>query len=507
LVAACGGQSARGTTNAQPTPSTTTQGTTTPPTPAPRVGAGSRARRAAGDWLTFNYDAQRDGVGPAFTGITRANLGSLGRTVVHLDGTVDSVPVELHAIRVRGATRDVFVVTTSYGKTIAIDARTGRRLWEFTPSTIGDYVRTAQVTTASPTADPDRRFVYAASPDGRIHKLALASGGEVTSGRWPVLLTFDPTKEKLPSALNISGRNLIVTTGGYYGDAQPYQGHVVTIDRGTGAIANVYNTLCSDRHRLIVPSSCGASDSAVWAREGAVVEPGTGNLLVATGNAPFNGSTNWGDSVLELSPDASRLLQNWTPTNQADLGPSDTDLGSTAPAVLPPFHGRRLVVQGGKAGVFDLLDLARLNGSGGHSARTGGELQELPEPGGAPVFSAPAVWSHGGRTFMFVANGSGTAAYVLRGTATAPRLIVLWQHGTPGTSPVLAGGLLYVYDEMNGALVVRDPVSGLALRSLPAATGHWNSPIVVGGRIVLPTGNYMDHSSSGQLIIWHAPGA
>ena len=77
--------------------------------------------------------------------------------------------------------------------------------------------------------------------------------------------------------------------GGYIGDAPPYQGHVVAIDAGSGHIAHVWNSLCSDRHSLIVPSTCAGSDSAIWGRGGAVVEPGSGRLLVATGNAPFDG--------------------------------------------------------------------------------------------------------------------------------------------------------------------------------------------------------------------------
>jgi hypothetical protein len=70
----------------------------------------------------------------------------------------------------------------------------------------------------------------------------------------------------------------------------------------------------------------------------------------------------------------------------------------------------------------------------------------------------------------------------------------------------VAGGLLYVYDELGGSLVIRDPISGRALRTLPAASGHWNSPIVIGGRIILPEGTYMSHSTSGTLDIYHLPG-
>ena len=77
----------------------------------------------------------------------------------------------------------------------------------------------------------------------------------------------------------------------------------------------------------------------------------------------------------------------------------------------------------------------------------------------------------------------------------------------PGNQPrSLAGGLLYVYDETDGALIVRQPRTGRQLASLPAGPGHWNSPIVVGGRIILPTGNANDHASTGRLQIYHLRG-
>ena len=472
------------------------------------VGARAAAPQArasatsAGDWPRFDYNAQRTGVGPSSTGITAANVGSLAVRTVQLDGTADSSAIELHSILVAGRTRDVIIVTTTYGKTIALDPGSGAKLWEFVPGDIGGYQGSAQVTTATPIADPDRRYVYAASPDGFIHKLTVAGGRQV----WARRITFDPSKEKIASALNFNGGAVIAVTGGYYGDAPVYQGHLVTIDARTGQIRHVWNSLCSQIHHLInPPSSCSQSDSAIWARAGAVVEPGSGRLLVATGNGDFNGSTDWGDSVLELSADGARLLHNWTPTDQASLNANDTDLGSTAPALLPTTGGYRLAVQGGKDGRLHLLNLNRLNGTrGGAGGRLGGEVSEISAPGGE-VFTAPAVWSHGGQRYVFVATDGGTATYALR-TAGHPHLSVQWHNGTPGTSPVLAGGLLYVYDEVNGSLNVYDPTSGHALASLAAAGGHWNSPIVVGGRVILPVGNYMSHATSGQLEIYHLPG-
>ena len=43
-----------------------------------------------------------------------------------------------------------------------------------------------------PTRGPDRLFVYATSPNGLIHKLALADGSEDASGAWPARVTLEP---------------------------------------------------------------------------------------------------------------------------------------------------------------------------------------------------------------------------------------------------------------------------------------------------------------------------
>jgi hypothetical protein len=108
--------------------------------------------------------------------------------------------------------------------------------------------------------------------------------------------------------------------------------------------------------------------------------------------------------------------------------------------------------------------------------------------------------------YVFVADDSGTAAYRLS-TNGGPHLVTAWQNGSAGTSPVLAGGLLYVYDEQGGALKIYSPTSGRLLRALSAAHGHWSSPIVVGGRIVLPTGgSTANNAPTSRIFIYHLPG-
>ena len=90
--------------------------------------------------------------------------------------------------------------------------------------------------------------------------------------------------------------------------------------------------------------------------------------------------------------------------------------------------------------------------SGAAGRQLGGEVQTLALPGGADtMFTAPAVLHRPGLTQAFVATSGGTTAYSLAGG----RLRVDWKNGSAGTSPVLAGGLLWVYDPDGGLNVYR----------------------------------------------------
>ncbi|HEX5192117.1 MAG TPA: PQQ-binding-like beta-propeller repeat protein [Solirubrobacteraceae bacterium] len=494
---ACGGNAgARSTTATRSTAAAS-------PTTAPASSANPSS--ASGDWPMFGYDPQRSNVGPARTGINAANLGSLRIRRVTLPGIADSSAIVLGDARVRGRRRAVAFATTSYGRTVAVDLAHGRILWRFAAPNVNTTPGNPQVTTAAPAADPNGRALYAAAPNGFVYKLSVNSGRVV----WARRITLDPGHEKLASSLNVSGRWVVAVTGGYIGDIPPYDGHVVTIDRSDGRIEHVWNSECSGRHRLIRAASCRVTnthgDNAMWGRAGAVIEPGSHRILTATGNGPFNGRSRWGDSVLELTPDASRLLHSWTPTDQQQLDSSDLDVGSTSPALLGTWHGRRLAVQGGKAGVLDLLDLDRLDGTThGPGPRLGGQLSEVDAPGHGEVFTAPAVWHRHGATTVFVGDDSGTTAYRLV-DPRHPRLRPLWHDGEAATSPVLAGGLLYVYDEQQGTLEVRSPQTGALRHSFDVGQGHWNSPVVAAGRVVLPIGSYHDDSAAGTLVILHLP--
>src|SRR5207245_416443 len=246
------------------------------------------AGASAQDWTRFGWDAGRSSAPSTPVGITAANLRSLERQQVVIDGTVDAAAIYLHGAVVQGRTVDVFFVTTTYGNTLAIDARSGAILWEHTPPEYGSWAGSYRMTTATPVADPDRAHVYAASPDGRIQKLAVADGHVV----WSTAITTLPRREKIASPLN------------YF----------------------------------------------------------RGRVIATTGNGPWDGRSDWGDAVLELDSNATRLLGNYTPVNTADLEARDADLGSTSPVLL----GGNLIAQGGKDGSIRLLDWGLMRGTTPH---------------------------------------------------------------------------------------------------------------------------------------------
>jgi hypothetical protein len=302
-----------------------------------------------------------------------------------------------------------------------------------------------------------------------------ASNGHVV---WTVAVTRDPTREKLTSSINVSRGLVLVTTGGYVGDAPPYQGHVITIGASSGRIVHVWNSLCADRHALIVPRTCGSSDSAIWSRNGAAVDPANGNLVVATGNGPYNGRKDFGDSTIVLTPTASSMVGHWTPPNAAQLEASDADLGSTSPGLLPNGYA----VQGGKDGILRLLQLH-------------GRPRLVQSVSVGALFSVPAVYQG---NWVYVATGGGSAAFRFSGG----RLHPAWSNNTGGTSPVVAGGLLYVAGD--GAVHVYAPGNGHEVAQLPSGPVHWQSPIVVDGLVAMPEGNANDHATTGVLDVYSA---
>src|ERR1700689_1787048 len=77
------------------------------------------------DWPMFGGDVESTSANPGPTGISAANVAQLSRRQIKLDGTVDASAISLQGVPFPGARHNAIFVTTSYGKTLALDANSG----------------------------------------------------------------------------------------------------------------------------------------------------------------------------------------------------------------------------------------------------------------------------------------------------------------------------------------------------------------------------------------------
>lgn len=493
LLAACSsGQSNTSTSSA-------TNTATAPVTPTIPTTVATPTNEAEITWPAFNGGGSRSGVNSSEKIITPGNVGSLTRLWQQtLPAVVDSSPVQLPNVKTPTGTKTLLFVTTLTGSLLALDASTGQQVWR--QNTGGP-----KFTTSSPALDSSGQYVYSYGLDGKIHKYAVGTGTEQTSGGWPVAITNMPDVEKGSSSLNVANGYLYMTTSGYPGDAGHYQGHVLAIALSTGALS-VFNSLCANIHRLLDTVSgdtnyCPDVQSGIWARAGAVVDPLNGNVFVTTGNGNYTadkGGYDYGDSVIELSPNLQKVVDSYTPGNYSYLQSTDLDLGSASPTLLPMQKGSStpyLAVQAGKDGAVRLLNRRNLSGQGGPN-HVGGELQTLNGAMNGSVLTQPIAWNDAhNATWVFVTDGGELVAFkVITDSHGHTTLQKAYQNNHGGSSPFIANGILFV--QGNNVLWAMEPTTGKVLwnSTQPSAGGsigglHWQSPIIVNGRVYVPDGS------------------
>jgi len=507
------------------------------------LASGAMAAHAT-DWLQFGYDTAHSGFNRAETGYSTAT----GNTILYHyalpsgSDIGDSAPVYVGNVTTASGTKSFLFIFTNNGTFLALDASspTLSVLWSKKPT--GGGTTTAGF--GSGAIDPGLQYVYAYGFDGKIHKYHIADGAEVIDANWPEVSTLKPDVEKGAAGLSIATAKdghtyLYSVTDGYIGDQHDYQGHITAIDLASGA-QKVFNSTCSDKTIhfcksgtagcTIGTNDCASRQNGIWGRPGAVYDSGTDRVFITTGNGPYDASTgglNWGDSVLALKPDGSgssggKPVDSYTPSTFQQLQNTDADLGSESIAIVPPPAGtdaayQHMAVQAGKDGCIRLINLADMSG---HMAPafTGGEIDAVDLPGGSncatgddgpEIKPQPAVWVNpaDGSSWIYVmsyANGSAAYKIILDGSGK-PSLSQQWTAGN-GTSPVVANGTIYY---MSGSkLRALDTVTGVSkLSSGPWTTTsygsqHWQSPILVNGRVYL-----FDNANPSQLWVYQLDGA
>ena len=282
---------------------------------------------------------------------------------------------------------------------------------------------------------------------------------------------------------------------GYPGDGGHYEGHIVAINLASGK-KTVFNALCANISHVLKANDCANVQAAIWGRGAPTVDPVTGNIFVATGNGTFRSDgRSYGDSVIELSMDLTRVIDSYTPASFERLQLADQDLGSAAPAILPKQATSKtpyLMVQAGKDNTLRLINRQNLSGQNGPN-HIGGEVQAIQTPVGGVIVSHPVAWNDAnGTTWLLVTNTYNLFGYKVITDAHGKTMLHLeYQNKNGGSSPFIANNILFVQGK--GILRAMNPTTGKIWWSSKQASAagspgelHWQSPIIVNGQVYVP---------------------
>jgi outer membrane protein assembly factor BamB len=411
-----------------------------PPTRPPR-------KTVLFDVWTYHYDSWRTGWNSNETILTPAILRSsaLGPPgtrglefgllhTVPLDERVTAQPLLITNQWMSNAlgTRDVVYVVTAKNSVYAIDAITGAVLLSrkygdpFQPrcdgnSKYGDPPDSSEIPLgimSTPVIDTDAGIMYLVTetvedpppgegadvdfrvPSGqkvvhRIHSIDLHTLGDksqVVSANHPLadgtLYSFWSLRNRQRAGLVYANRSVYAafTAACKYKDKdedKDVRGLLLGWDAATlqPLSANLLTNSSID------PSPTVGKWSGIWMSGFAVAED-SGNLYLVTSNSDmkYKAPNNLSHSVMKVSPDLTRVLDYFTPSNVNDL--DDQDFGAGGILLLPPQPGSHpnLAVAAGKDGKMFLLDRDNL---GKYSPVRNNVLREYP---GGPCYCGPSYF-------------------------------------------------------------------------------------------------------------------
>jgi hypothetical protein len=230
-------------------------------------------------------------------------------------------------------------------------------------------------------------------------------------------------------------------------DRNPYHGWVLGYAPNLAA-----NTLSQV---AVFNATPNGGQGGIWS-VGGLAADSDGNLYLQTGNGAFNGSANFGDSMIKLAT-AGGVLQPadfFTPFDQNTMNSQDLDLGSGGPLVVPDQAGTahpHLLIGGGKTGTIYVVDRDNM----GHF-NAAGDTQIVQKVTGqaGEIQHTPAFWNN----HIYVSSENAnllmyTLANGLLSTSPTSTSSVLYGYGE---SPVVSSngninGILWITQHMPGA--------------------------------------------------------
>jgi PQQ-like domain len=438
---------------------------------------------------------------------SNVNSSSFGISwTANVDGWVYAQPLYMNGIVVNGSTHNVVFIATANDSVYAFDGDTGSQLWQ--TSLIPDNATAVSATTvgftsapqigilSTPVIDPFSHTLFVVSETSeqnatyfphRLHALDIFTGEEKLGG--PVLVSDQHmapiTKLQRPGLLLANG-NVYIGIGSLQ-DTTPYNGLLFAFDA---------HSLEQQAVWVVTPSGV---EGGLWMAGSAPSVDSTGNIYVATGNGTFDGTTNFGEAAVKLSPQL-QVLDYFAPYNFATYNSANVDLGSGNVMIARDQNGsfpHELIVCGKPSPIYVL------NGDnlGGVGATSDNIIQRLDNAVGQlgpktstvyACYSSPAMWK---QNVYFVGKYDVLKMFTLDSStgklSSSPASQDSLAYGYPGSEPVVSAngtssGIVWTIDTGTGALRANDAsdVSNFLYSGvLTGGVVRWTVPTVVNGHV------------------------
>lgn len=426
------------------------------------------------DWPTYGFNLQRTGENPSETTLTPATVAGLHELwSFDLGAVTITQPIVAAGVTVNGTAEDLVFMGTEHGDFYALDMASGALVWQRNLGSVAtaceDIPDKIFGVSGSPVLDRPRNRLFVVGGDGNLYALDLSTGATLTG--WPVAVTTTPGWEHTYGALNINNGIAYAELAGYC-DFAPYHGRLVAISLSARKVVGTF-----------YPAGPTVSGGGIWGPGGASIDPATGHLFAATGNALTDPEYyRYSDSVVELSPTLKVLGANYP-----GLTGENVDFGAT-PILFQPPGCPPLLAAKNKTGV--LLTYTRGSVTSGATQRL--QLANVLDY----EFNGDPAWSDATH-LLYVTNSSDSLTTNARHGILALsvdancRLRPAWQ--TPigpnfatVSPPTVAGGVVYYGDGPGNELLAFDATTGALLWSSGTTIGGaiYAAPTVVNGRLL-----------------------
>jgi Bacterial Ig-like domain (group 3) len=377
---------------------------------------------------THHNDAARTGANLSETQLSTANvnMSQFGKLFSYtVDADVYTQPLVVPGVAIPGkGTHTVLYVASNNNSVYAFDADSNQGanaqpLWQVnfnnpaagvTPVPVADAQTQQNIRNpgpigvmGTPVVDLGSRTLYLVARTKenavyvqRLHALDLSTGAEKMGGPKVIQasvpgtgydsvggsVTFNPKRQNQRAGLALANGTVYIAWSSHE-DIDPYHGWVMGYSAAT---LTQTGALCV---------SPDGSKSGIWQSGQPPAIDADGNLYLMTGNGSFDGTRNFGESVLKLSAGLG-VLDWFTPDNWLALNNADADLGSSGVLLIP---GTTQVIGGGKSGTFFLLDRSHL----GHTQSGNGQIaQHFQATSGGHIHGGPVYWNGPSGPWLYV---------------------------------------------------------------------------------------------------------